>query len=389
MNRPRVSSAAMARPPAIDSLTGLRFWLALWVVLGHVPAVIHAPWLTNLYSHGYLAVSGFFCLSGFILAYNYHSRLDTPADRRAFLAARIARIYPVYLLGLLAWTPAVLFAVRQGTASLRGAAVSFAASAALLQAWDPVGVLSVPWNPPGWSLSAELFFYLSLPLYAAALARRSSRALVALLVAALVLSASLDLGAAFGTSPATLILLRSNPALRVWEFVAGYLGGLLFIRHGSGSLRTATGLAVVGGLVLAAGGVLLPSDQRDFALLAPAFLVLVYGLTHPAGPWHALLASRASRFLGEASYSLYILHLPISLFVYQGLGKRLLPALYEAHPVAWFVGYLATAVAISSAVFVWLERPLRKRLAAALTAWFGTLSFRARSRPQPSPQSPS
>lgn len=54
--------------------------------------------------HGYLAVSFFFILSGFILTYNYADRWPS-VSLREYLLARFARIYPIYLLALLLELP--------------------------------------------------------------------------------------------------------------------------------------------------------------------------------------------------------------------------------------------------------------------------------------------
>jgi peptidoglycan/LPS O-acetylase OafA/YrhL len=86
-------------------LTGLRFFAALYVVLFHQETTFAAghhfskPLLTFL-GHGYLAVSLFFVLSGFVLTYNYADRWSETRFSK-FLLSRFARIYPVYALTLL------------------------------------------------------------------------------------------------------------------------------------------------------------------------------------------------------------------------------------------------------------------------------------------------
>jgi hypothetical protein len=89
----------------IDSLTSLRFFAAVYVVLFHTETAVlirhHAakPWITFA-GHGYLAVSFFFILSGFLLTWTYADRRYA-GSFKPFLLARFARIYPVYLLALL------------------------------------------------------------------------------------------------------------------------------------------------------------------------------------------------------------------------------------------------------------------------------------------------
>ncbi|WP_041064256.1 acyltransferase family protein [Cohnella kolymensis] len=71
------------------------------VYLSHSVTVFHD------YQFGYVGVSFFFVLSGFILFYNYHSQFTAfkmPSIKR-FYIARIAKIYPVHLLTLVLAIP--------------------------------------------------------------------------------------------------------------------------------------------------------------------------------------------------------------------------------------------------------------------------------------------
>ncbi|WP_216623207.1 acyltransferase family protein [Corallococcus exercitus] len=88
----------------LDALTGLRFLAAAHVVAYHVYHLVFTgteapPGLHGLLDSGYVGVSFFFVLSGFILGYNYLERPpDTHEARKAFWVARFARVYPVYAL---------------------------------------------------------------------------------------------------------------------------------------------------------------------------------------------------------------------------------------------------------------------------------------------------
>jgi peptidoglycan/LPS O-acetylase OafA/YrhL len=56
--------------------------------------------VTVFLQHGALGVALFFMLSGFILYYTYQGNLQTPRDIYKFFVARVARLYPVYLLAI-------------------------------------------------------------------------------------------------------------------------------------------------------------------------------------------------------------------------------------------------------------------------------------------------
>src|SRR3982751_5592338 len=79
--------------PHLRALTGLRFFAAFWVVAVHATEGGMVGWpagLRQFISSGWLAVSLFFVLSGFILAVNYGNR--SKIDRPSFWVARFARV---------------------------------------------------------------------------------------------------------------------------------------------------------------------------------------------------------------------------------------------------------------------------------------------------------
>src|SRR5260370_6407765 len=67
-------------------------------------------WLKSFAAIGYVGVSFFFVLSGFILVYTYAGR---EIDNRDFYRARFARIYPAYLFSLLISLPFFYFGTFQ------------------------------------------------------------------------------------------------------------------------------------------------------------------------------------------------------------------------------------------------------------------------------------
>ncbi|MCX6586438.1 MAG: acyltransferase family protein [Acidobacteria bacterium] len=86
-------------------MKGLRFLLAALVVLFHYtkgrPMAGPGPWL-RLVELGDAAVTGFFVLSGFVLAKTYLLPDGSMKGTwRGFWSARFARIYPIYVLSLI------------------------------------------------------------------------------------------------------------------------------------------------------------------------------------------------------------------------------------------------------------------------------------------------
>ncbi|MCC8996342.1 MAG: acyltransferase [Nitrosomonas sp.] len=159
----------------IRSHTSLRGWAALMVVFVHFRSFLHSSIdpdeFTFFLYKGYLWVDFFFILSGFVMAYVYdieHPKRYSMYDAMHYLIARIARIYPLHLITLVA---TVLFFILLALInwslgeeaccvlddSLR-TAESLVANLVLIHAW---GMFDwVTWNFPSWSLSAEFFCYL-------------------------------------------------------------------------------------------------------------------------------------------------------------------------------------------------------------------------------------
>src|SRR5882672_10730014 len=185
------------RRPRLHALTSLRFFAALHVLIFHLYAMNIAGgygWYHKLATIGYVGVSFFFVLSGFILVYTY---ADRPLNVRSFWQARFARIYPAYLFSLLLTAPGFFYV----SIALKNMDIPFFSYfkthllqcslvvPVLLQAWVPGAALA--WNPPAWSLSVEAFFYLMFPLLIVWLGRARNRSLRGLMIGAWLLSLSL------------------------------------------------------------------------------------------------------------------------------------------------------------------------------------------------------
>ena len=176
--------AVYVRKPALPALTGLRTLLALFIVLYHfTPGGLEHTWrlgahtlhvtLYPVVDTGYVFVSFFFLISGYILAYNYLDRLDR-ISLVDFWVARLSRLYPVYLFALLLFSEmlAVEWHARPHGDFWLGTAASLLL---LLQGWFPN--LATFWNTVAWTLSCEITLYAIFPwLLRRRLARLTSAA---------------------------------------------------------------------------------------------------------------------------------------------------------------------------------------------------------------------
>lgn len=373
----------------LDALTGLRFLLALWVVVFHQSAVLGPVpfYIAGILHTGYVAVGFFFVLSGFVLAYNYPLvKAWSRKEVGRFGVARLSRIYPAYLLGLVAAAPVLLFgahgSLRQFSAAVAGKE-SFTAllSLSLLQSWVPQAALS--WNGPGWSLSNEAFFYLCFPFIGLPLWRLSrTRSIVAAALciwAAALIAPFIAIAvpiAGFGNVPATFEvassfwpnLVKFNPLLRLPEFCTGILLARAYTLlkqsplSGRGYYLYLPALAAVATTLSLGSSIPYPAIHNS--VLLPLYACIILGFALGGGPVAALLATRPFTFLGGASYSLYILHFPLTCWFF-GVGRRI-----YGHEVAGpgvVALYIALAIALSALVFKLVEEPLNKVLRRTLS----------------------
>ncbi len=353
----------------MEKLTFTRFVAAISVVFTHfgrgIPFIDDQPW-AYLLRQGSFMVSYFFVLSGFIMAAVYWDLQDR-ADRRAYWAARFARIYPVYILALVFMMS--LGGPQNGPQPL----ATFVLNATMIQAWLPT--FAMTGNPPGWSLSAEAFFYLAFPLCMPALRRLPGiwRPLLVVGFVWLVSQVGYHVGrqaleAEF--SEALHSALHYDPLLHLNSFLVGIAAQLVLRRRGwRTSVEPRTGAAFV--LLLASSallavalvalgeGVVLAGAFLSAAngLLAPLFALFIAALCVDASPWTRWLAWWPLVALGEMSYAVYMLQDPMRELVY-----RVVLSSTTMNPVALFWVFVAALVAVSALVWRCYERPLRRVL---------------------------
>ena len=90
------------KPAPLHALTGLRCFAAINIVFFHFSNPQWFGFLAPVVNAGFISVSYFILLSGFVLAYNYAERArNGQLDRTRFWEARFTRIYPIYLLSLI------------------------------------------------------------------------------------------------------------------------------------------------------------------------------------------------------------------------------------------------------------------------------------------------
>ncbi|HRT06148.1 MAG TPA: hypothetical protein P5204_10655, partial [Kiritimatiellia bacterium] len=88
-------------------------------------------------------------------------------------------------------------------------------------------------------------------------------------------------------------------------------------------------------------------------LMAPVYGVLLFSLAEARTVISRILSARWLHYLGEASYGVYILQLPV-------YGLWLLAGIVPAESAGGFYLYLASLLAVSALLYRWFEIPLRR-----------------------------
>ena len=247
-----VGDEATAHPAVqhLEALTSLRFFAAFYVLLFHYTAIRGSIFEGQVVRLGYTGVSFFFVLSGFILAHNYHQvDFAKPGALYRYGLARVSRIYPVYLLSLLAGVPFLLASLGKMTPGVTTtrAASSLVVAPFGLQAWFPGTACSL--NCPSWSISVEAFFYLMLPFLLAPIMRNPLKGLLATLSCWLAATAAYVWVWAIVSTQSSVLLSQPNPTQEItaqWikYFPPGRLPefclGLVYTRFGSLRFSTLT-----------------------------------------------------------------------------------------------------------------------------------------------------
>ncbi|WP_144148582.1 acyltransferase family protein [Paraburkholderia sp. BCC1884] len=355
---------------AFPALTSIRFIAAFAVVISHYSENNLLPLplsVFNFIDGGRSAVSLFFVLSGFILTFTYRDKLNH-GGVRTFYEARFARIYPMILLGLLMCVPVVIFLLHTGDTSrmlewyaLKYAiypalAVSLLCQLLLLNAWFPFSAVNQPWNGPSDSVSCEAFFYLLFPFLVRRMGAMSAVRLLSV-CAAFWLATGVWIVFLHTCMPLSRsgAMIYSMPLTRLAEFVMGIGAGLCFLRlraRGTSQHARGVGLVSMALVVLTLLSVWRP-PAPSFFVDAPFFAALILGLALMERPLFGILSWRPLVRLGEASYSLYLTHLPIALWALMlGFGRA----------NGWMV--IVFSVMVSLLCFTFYEEPMRRRIKA-------------------------
>ena len=331
--RVTMTTRSERQPADLLSIQYLRAVAAIAVVFFHA-----AKMVKHSFEAGAAGVDIFFVISGFIMWTIAQRKEPTPG---AFLKKRAARIVPLYwILTLFVAALGLLPVVLQGSHP-PDSITHIVASLFFVPQNNPPVIVA------GWTLNFEVLFYL---LFALSLLLAARARLVAL---TLVMGSLVLLGWRVHFSDPILATI-TNPLLL--EFLAGIWIGKAWMS----GLRLPSGV----GLVAVVLGFVAIVEVPRFGIYPEPIRALVWGL-----PALAIVAGavslepvrniRALKFLGDASYSIYLVH--VTALAQTGV---VLAPLHLPLAVAFWICVLA-AIAAGGLCHVLLERPLLRMVHSA------------------------
>jgi peptidoglycan/LPS O-acetylase OafA/YrhL len=360
----------------LSNLTPLRGIAALLVAVFHfemaiarfVPASI-----TMFFEKSYLMVDLFFVMSGFIIYHVYRESFGNAIrkmDLRKFMVARFARIYPLHLFTLLLLVILVLWVLPPATQSPAiedpGAILT---NLFLLQSYGIHKIYT--WNIPSWSISSEWAAYLLFPVLALFIGKnkRIGPVLLSLFVLAAYLSIMYLLPRKNPFNPAIPVPHNINTTYDYGFLrgIAGFITGMLIYlfyrldRVKKIFQKDGPAILILGLMIIA-----LHFAVNDLVLVF-LFAALVLGFACNQGGLHRVCNNRVLQYLGNISYSIYLMQIFLQVPFAHGLR---LPAVTGfgrgkqnidfSSGLLYCILYLLLLVGISSITYYFIERPCRR-----------------------------
>lgn len=346
----------------LKPLTSLRFVFAYMVFAGHLGGLFlnykedflkekFASYLSI--SDGYLGVSFFFILSGFILAYNYKEPFTNKAITfKNFLLLRLFRIYPLHVLTFI--IAAYLSYYNQfGSIDFYIKSLS---NLFLVQSFIPAKEFYFSFNGVSWSISNELFFYTFFPLLLIVIAKLKKYSLLFLLIPFLII---------LGRSTTDLYHwdYYINPLFRIFDFFLGVLLFDLYLYWKDKSFlkRYPTLLELIAlllfiGFYFFRGHVSQIYRWSLYYWIPMAFIIFIFA--QQRGSLSALISKKWCIWLGKISFAFYMIHqLVINVLWILNYKFRYIENGYLLIVVA-----LALSIAGSGLINRYFEEPLNRYL---------------------------
>lgn len=354
--------AAQDHSQFIHSLTGIRGYAALWVVFYHLRNVLLEafPELSVYHSisaAGFLGVDLFSVLSGFVISFTYGERMAVPnlPQTTEYLWHRLVRIYPMVLFMLGVFTIAFLYTRGIDSIGVLPYDRSLMLQLFMLNGWG--FETQFAWNVPSWTVSAEWFCYLCFP-FAAPLLARITHPVWAVVITFFTII--MVLAILYTMSVKNFDMLLDWGVIRIGgEFLSGCLLYRCY-RAGWASNLPWDAIGIISLLIIT---FLVSARVLFVPLVIFLFTVLIYSLSYNPRWLTMLFGNKISLYLGEISYSIYMVHWFVVIEIPKLLGDTIadIPAIHRL----WLLPVATVLVSALTNYFV--ERQAKVHLRKLLT----------------------
>ncbi|WP_150114837.1 acyltransferase family protein [Chryseobacterium sp. IHB B 17019] len=334
----------------IPQITFTRFVAAMAIVISHFKKdlfLYKINYISDIFLKANVGVSYFFILSGFIMIVAYHRKAKI--DYLDFYRNRFARIYPLYVVGLL------LFLVTKysGFSFYKLFLYLFG-----IQSWIPGEALVL--NFPGWSISVEFLFYLIFPLlynYFYSKGNKSIWVITILIWITTQVFSNLYVNSSMFKGPHTVSyeFVHYFPLLHINEFLMGNLAGLFFVKNFRENNYDVIISLIFMAILLSL--IFVPLNFHN-GLMAVFFIPLIYFISCNNGILTTIFSLKPLEYLGEISYAIYIVHIPVLYILRSVLWDYF--QIYESNGVFWV--YVLVLIFVSALFYQFIEKPLRNYL---------------------------
>ncbi|NOV00197.1 acyltransferase family protein [Paenibacillus planticolens] len=341
----------------IKPLTSFRFIAALMVFFYHVG-------IWKAYQTGYIGVSFFFILSGFILCINYRDKFEKidVHEIKKFYLARFAKIYPTHLLTFLLAIP-YYFLIPLKHSFILYLLQAFT-NVLLVHSFLPVGNFS--FNGPSWSISDEFFFYAIFPFMIVLSIKKlgSGRKKISTIsILWLILLMVSFLFSYYKNDAINNWLFFVFPITRAFDFLVGVTLGLLFIEIKDIIIlkltkMTFTIFEILAIVLLFVSIYFSPNmiqNIRYDLFFTPFLSLLIFTFAFQKGYISNFLSNKIFIYLGEISFSFYMIHNLVLSYTFWSLLKLSITPLT-------ITGSLLATILLSSILYRFYEEPLRKKI---------------------------
>lgn len=306
--------------------------------------------ISDIFLRANVGVSYFFILSGFIMIVAYHRK--EKIGYLDFYRNRVARIYPLYIVGLLLY-----FFTRYSDVSFYKTFLYLFG----IQSWIPGKALIL--NFPGWSISVEFLFYLIFPWLYNYLYSKGNKSIW--IIAVLIWIGTQVFSNLYINSPAykgphteSHEFSHYFPLWHINEFLIGNIAGLLFVKNRKE--KNYDLVVVVFFIAIILSLIFIPLNFHN-GLMAVFFVPVIYLISCNNGIITKVFALKPLEFLGEISYAIYIIHIPVLYIVRSVLWDYF--QISENNTLFWI--YMPVLMVVSAGFYQFIEKPMRDYLRKA------------------------